>query len=119
MMRLFRKIFASLVMLAASLSLTPAMAQDAVIDQARAQGIVGEMYTGYLGIADSSRASADLRRRVDEVNARRLAIYTETSQRTGESVSTIAALTAEKQIQRAASGEVVNPGSGQSWTVKP
>ncbi len=118
-MRLFRKMFAALVMLAASFSLSPAMAQDAVIDQAKAQGVVGEMYTGYLGIADSSRASADLRRRVDEVNARRLAIYTDTSQRTGESVSTIAALTAEKQIQRAGSGEAVNPGSGQPWTRKP
>lgn len=117
-MRMFRKIFAALAVLVASLSLTPAMAQDPVIDQARAQGIVGEMYTGYLGIADPSKASADLRRRVDEVNARRLAIYTETSQRTGESVSTIAALTAEKQIQRAGSGEVVNPGSGQPWTQK-
>lgn len=118
-MRLFRKLFAALVMLAASLSLSPAVAQDAVIDQAKAQGVVGEMYTGYLGIADSSRATADLRRRVDEVNARRLSIYTDTSQRTGESVSTIAALTAEKQIQRAMSGEAVSAGAGQGWQRKP
>mgnify|MGYP000123758691 CR=1 FL=1 len=118
-MRLFRNMFAALVMALASLSLQPAVAQDAVIDQAKAQGIVGEMYTGYLGIADSSRATADLRRRVDEVNARRLSIYTETSQRTGESVSTIAALTAEKQIGRAMSGEAVNPGAGQPWQRKP
>ncbi len=117
-MRLFRKMIVALTMLVASLSLSPAMAQDAVLDQAKAQGIIGEMYTGYLGIADPARATADIRRRVDEVNARRLAIYTDTAQRTGESVSTIAALTAEKQIQRAESGEAVNPGSGQPWTRK-
>lgn len=118
-MRLFRKMFAALAIMVASFSLQPAVAQDAVIDQAKAQGVVGEMYTGYLGIADASKATPDLRRRVDEVNARRLAIYTQTSQRTGESVSTIAALTAEKQIQRAMSGEAVNPGAGQPWQRKP
>jgi hypothetical protein len=96
-----------------------AFAQDAAIDQAKAQGVVGEMYTGYLGFPDASKASADLKRRVDEVNARRLTIYTTKSQETAQPVATIAALTAEKQIARAGAGEVVKPGASDPWTKKP
>ena len=96
-----------------------ALAQDAIVEAARAQGLVGEMYTGYLGVVDASRASADLRRRVEETNARRLAAYTQTAEKTGQSVATIAALTAEKVIQRVPSGEVVLPGAGETWVRKP
>ncbi len=117
-MKHFRKLFASLLMMVSAMSLSPAMAQDAVLDQAKAQGIIGETFSGYIQIVDDSRATSDVRRRVDEVNAKRLSIYTETSKRTGESVRTIAALTAEKQIARAAPGEVVKPGENEAWTKK-
>jgi uncharacterized protein len=111
------KTFAGLVM-AVSMAATPVYAQDAVLEQAKASGVVGEMYTGYLGIADPGRASSDLRRRVDEVNARRLAVYTELAQREGQSVETIAALTAEKQIGKADSGEAVKTGPDDAWMRK-
>lgn len=118
--RLIAPVIALFAALAATLTLAgAAFAQDAAIDQAKAQGVVGEMYTGYLGFADQSKATADLKRRVDEVNARRLAIYTTKSQEAGQPVATIAALTAEKQIARAGSGEVVKPGASDPWTKKP
>lgn len=119
-MSIIRKFIAMIAALAAGLTFTSAaFAQDAAIDQAKAQGVVGEMYTGYLGFPDASKASADLKRRVDEVNARRLSLYTKTSQDSGQPVATIAALTAEKQIARAGSGEVVKPGATDAWTKKP
>ncbi len=97
-------------------SVAHAQRGDAALMQARAQGIVGEMYTGYLGIADEARATPDIRRRVDETNARRLSIYTQTANETGQTVAVIAALTAEKQIANASPGEVVKPGASEPWT---
>jgi uncharacterized protein YdbL (DUF1318 family) len=117
MIRRFAAIFAMLLAFATA---APAMAQaDPVLNQAKASGVVGEMYTGYLGIADEARATPDLRRRVQEVNSKRLQIYTQKSRDTGESVEVIAALTAEKQIARAGSGEAVKPGGSAPWKVIP
>lgn len=119
-MSMIRKFITFIAACAAAITFAgAAMAQDAAVDQAKAQGVVGEMYTGYLGFPDASKASADLKRRVDEINARRLSLYTKTSQDSGQPVSTIAALTAEKQIARAGSGEVVKPGATDAWTRKP
>lgn len=118
-MSMFRKIITAFVAMFAAATLSLAYAEDAAIEQAKAQAIIGEMYTGYLGVVDASKVSADLKRRVDEVNAGRLAAYTKISQKTGQPVSTVAALTAEKQIARAASGHAVKPGATDPWTVKP
>ncbi len=117
MIRRFAAIFAMLVAFAAA---GPALAQsDAVLNQAKAAGVVGEMYTGYLGVADEGRATADIRRRLQEVNSKRLEIYTQKSRETGQSVEVIAALTAEKQIARAGAGEKVKPGASAPWAAAP
>lgn len=118
-MNMIRKISALFAGLAMVATLGVAQAQDAAVDQAKAQGVVGEMYTGYLGFADASKATPDLKRRVDEINAKRLAIYNDTAAKTNQPMQTIAALTAEKQIARAGSGEVVKPGANEPWTKKP
>jgi uncharacterized protein YdbL (DUF1318 family) len=118
-MSLFRIILASLAAAVMAGALALAHAQgDPALEQAKAQGVIGEMFDGYLGIADPTRASADLLRRVEEVNGRRLGLYTETSRSTGEPVATIAALTALKQIDRAAPGEMVKAGPDQPWRAK-
>jgi uncharacterized protein YdbL (DUF1318 family) len=119
-MSMIRKFLTLIAVFAAlgAVSLAHAQRGDPALMQARAQGIVGEMYTGYLGIADESRATADIRRRVDETNAKRLSIYTETAKENGQTVAVIAALTAEKQIAAAGSGEVVKPGASEPWTKK-
>jgi uncharacterized protein len=118
-MSMFRKLITAFVAMFAAASLSMAYAEDAAIEQAKAKAIVGEMYTGYLGIVDDSKVTPDLKRRVDEVNAGRLAAYTQISQKTGQPVSTVAALTAEKQIARAMSGNAVKPGASEPWTIKP
>ncbi len=118
-MSMFRRMLTLAAAVFTAGALLSAHAQDAALEQAKAQGVVGEMHTGYLGEVSGKSASADLKRRIDETNAKRLAAYTETSAKTGEPVATIAALTAEKLIARAGSGEVVMPGSGEPWTQKP
>lgn len=102
----------------AAATLMTAYAADPLIEQAKAQGIVGEKYDGYLGIVDAGKASADLKRRVDENNAGRLAEYTRISQKTGDPVATVAAAMAEKQFARAEAGELLKPGPSDPWKKK-
>jgi uncharacterized protein YdbL (DUF1318 family) len=116
-MSMLKKITTWFVAMFAATALMVAHA-DPVIDQAKAQGIVGEMYTGYLGIVDPGRASADIKRRVEEVNAGRLQVYTGISQKSGDPVSVVAAAMAEKNFARAASGEPLKAGPSDPWTKK-
>src|SRR5690348_2618614 len=83
----------------AGAALLAAHAQGPVIDQAKAAGVVGEQYDGYLGFVDASKASADLKRRVSEVNAGRLAEYTRISKEKGDSVEIVAGAMALKQFE--------------------
>jgi uncharacterized protein YdbL (DUF1318 family) len=102
----------------AGAALLAAHAQGPVIDQAKAQGIVGEQYDGYLGIVDASKASADVKRRVQEINAGRLGEYTRISGEKGDPVATVAAAMAEKQFARTETGEMFKPGPNEPWTKK-
>jgi uncharacterized protein len=117
-MSMFKKIVTLFAAMFAAASLMTAYAADPVIEQAKAQGIVGELYTGYLAIVDPSKASDDLKRRVEENNAGRLQAYTEIAQKTGEPVATVGIAMAEKQFGRAESGELVKPGPSDPWTQK-
>jgi uncharacterized protein len=121
-MSMMKKITARFTAMVAALfaaaTLMTAYAADPVIEQAKAQGIIGEMYTGYLGVVDNSKVTPDVKRKVDEVNAGRLQAYTETATRTGQTVSTVAILMAEKQFARAEPGEVFKPSASDSWIKK-
>ena len=117
-MKTIRRIIAFLIAPLMAAALLTAHAADPVIEQAKAQGIVGEQFDGYLGFPDPSKASADLKRRVSENNAKRLELYTQKAQQTGTKVTDVAAVTAEKQISSASSGEMVLLGAGASWTKK-
>ncbi len=65
-----------------------------MLDAARAAGVIGEQADGYLGVAAGQTASADLRARVDQINIRRRAAYTERAAATGVSVNEMAAAVA-------------------------
>ena len=118
-MSMLKKITTWFAAFFAATALMTAYAADPAIEQAKAQGIVGEQFDGYLGIADTAKASADLKRRVSENNAGRLQVYSDISKKTGDSVQVVAAAMAEKNIARAGSGEVVKPGASEPWTKKP
>lgn len=69
----------------------PAFAQaDPVVEQARAAGTVGEQADGYVGIVSGASASADVRARVDQINIRRRAAYTERAAASGASANEMA-----------------------------
>ena len=52
----------------------PAAAQDAALNQARSQGLIGEQADGYLGFVPGASVSADLRGRVEQNNIQRRAL---------------------------------------------
>lgn len=63
---------------------------DPVVEQARAQGLVGEQTDGFLGLVTDS-VSADVRAHVNQINIRRRAAYTERAAANGASASEMAA----------------------------
>jgi uncharacterized protein YdbL (DUF1318 family) len=117
-MKLIRMILAFLAAPLLAMSLVTAHAAEPAIEAAKTQGVVGEMYNGYLGYPDPSKATPDLRRRVDENNAQRLALYQRLAQQQNQRLEDVAALAAERQIGNAPSGQMVLLGAGQSWSRK-
>jgi len=85
------------------------------VDQAKAQGLVGEQLDGYIGFVTPG-ISADIRAAVNEINIKRKSIFTKTARAKKVSVATIAGLTGEKLTTKAKPGEKIKLGDG-SWRV--
>lgn len=113
----FRALFVGFFLaFALAVSAPGASAGDPQIDAAKSAGIVGERVDGYLGfVADSPDAS--LQRRVNEINAKRRALYQQLARDTGTTIEQVGALTGEKQIANAQSGEYYMNAAGQ-WIRK-
>ncbi|MEM7663767.1 MAG: YdbL family protein [Pseudomonadota bacterium] len=93
-----------------------AFAADAVIDAAKVAGEVGERPDGYLGLVESNVAPA-VRRRVDEINARRRSLYERLAREKNVTVEQVGFLTGEKQIAGTPAGQYYMSTSG-SWIRK-
>jgi uncharacterized protein len=81
----------------------PASAQSPLVDQARAQGIVGERYDGYLGLAQP--ASAGLRSAVGAINIKRRSLYSELAARKGATPQEVGLTAGCQLLARVAVGE--------------
>lgn len=111
-----KKIVHAIVAVAASFAVaSPAFAMS--IAQAKAQCVVGEQADGYLGFADEGAADEALKRDVRSVNQQRRAAYERLANSNGVSVDVTAALTAEKLLNQAPSGQCIRDQSGR-WTKK-
>lgn len=91
----------------------PAFALD--LHEARAQGLLGEQWDGYVGIVASP--TPQLERLAAGVNAKRKAHYQEIAQRNGTKVEAVAALAGKKLVEGAPSGQFVRTNGG--WQKKP
>ena len=80
----------------------PSAALD--LDAARAQGLVGEQSDGFVG-AVSASPSADVQALVSQVNAKRRAAYADIAKKNGTAPEAVAALSAQKLIERAPAGQ--------------
>ncbi|MES1197522.1 MAG: YdbL family protein [Pseudomonadota bacterium] len=91
---LMQAAFAALALAFALSVAAPAHAQDAVVTQARAAGVVGEQADGYLGVVSGQSASADVRAHVDQINIGRRAVYTQRAASRGVAINEMAAAVA-------------------------
>ena len=98
---------------AALMLASPALAQaDPAVEAARARGEVGEQADGYLGLRSGG---GDLKARVDQINIKRRAIYTDLAAKRGVSVADVGAATAcELFGSRVAPGEYYKDEGG-AW----
>jgi uncharacterized protein len=110
-MKLMLRLGAVLLVLCTAL---PAAAQS--LDEAKAEGQVGERIDGYVGVVDAN-APGEVRALVDEVNAERREKYAEIAAERGTSVQAVAQIAGQKLIARAQGGEYVLGADGQ-WRQK-
>lgn len=115
MEQVLKKILAAAVLAAGLLvSAAPASAASATIENAKNSCIVGEQADGYLGVVSGAEASEALRREVRDINQQRKAAYADLARRNGVTIEVTAALTAEKLMNQARSGQCVRLESG-AW----
>ncbi len=113
----FRKLFVvGAAVVALGVAAGAAFAQDdtqkAIVDAAKAQGIVGEQADGYLGIRTT--ASPELRAAVEATNAGRRQVYARTATTTGVATEVAAARMFEAQLfPRISSGQWYRNAQGQ------
>jgi uncharacterized protein YdbL (DUF1318 family) len=89
----------------------------ALVDAAKAAGIVGEQADGFLGWVTPS-SDAALKAAVQEINTGRAALYREAAQRNGVTVEAAGAATYTAVVQtRLKPGEFYKPANG-GWTRK-
>jgi len=111
------RIFAAALMLAAVVFGMPpeASAQGLSLDAAKAQGLVGERRNGYLAVVKNA---AGVKALVDSINLKRRQHYMGIARQNGTNLQAVEAIVAQKVLQRAKSGTLVESTSG-SWVKKP
>jgi uncharacterized protein YdbL (DUF1318 family) len=100
-MRMMNTLF--LIFALALAALGPATAMAGPLEDAKAAGLVGERPDGYVGLV-TGNPPADVIDLVNQINAKRMAAYTDIATSNGTSVAAVGAVTAEKVYREAAPG---------------
>jgi len=112
----FKNIFAAAaLMLLATPAFADLAADKAAVDAAKAAGTVGEQADGYLGIVSS--ADGTVTAAVNEINAGRRAVYTQTATKSGVSPDAAGQATGAQLIGKVPPGQFFKPLGG-AWTKK-
>ena len=103
-----RTMMAAFALALTSLVIAPAaFAGDPQIDAAKERGVVGEQIDGYLGFVTLDGAEPSLKRKVDEINAKRRGLYQKLANDSGATPAQVAMVTGIKQIEKAAPDAMV------------
>ncbi len=86
------------------------------LDDARASGAIGERFDGFLAVRDPS-APASARQLVEEINAKRRAVYSEVSAREGATLDSVGRIYAKEIVENVPPGTWVLRENGQ-WVQK-
>ncbi len=97
------------------IALTSVNAIALTLDEARAQGLVGETFSGYIELVQTNNKQAQ--QLVDEINQARKAKYAEIAKTNQITPDSVARLAGEKLVARANEGEFVKGINGQ-WIKK-
>ena len=92
------------------------LASAQTLDEAKAQGLVGERVDGYVGIVVSN-PSTEVRELVTKTNAGRRQVYEDLAKRNNITVEAVGIVSAEKLRDQARPGEYIQSSSGQ-WQKK-
>ena len=105
---------AALLLLCSGLFAAPALALS--LNEAKAQGLVGERVDGFVGIVVADPPAA-VRELVEQVNRQRREKYGEVAEQRGVPLDAVAKITGEKQLERTPAGQYVAGADGQ-WRRK-
>ena len=86
------------------------------LEDAKAEGLIGERIDGYLGVVDAG-APGSVKSLVNQINAEREAAYAKIAQKQGAPVEAVAQIAGRKLIERAPRGEYVMGADGR-WQQK-
>src|SRR5688572_8767705 len=92
------------------------MAFAITLDEAKAQGLIGEKVDGYVA-AVIANPSAEVQALIDSTNDGRRKVYEDLAQRNNITVDAVGIVSAEKLREKAGRGEYVQSTSGQ-WEKK-
>jgi uncharacterized protein YdbL (DUF1318 family) len=101
----------SLVLIASSIAFS---AWAVTLDQAKQQGLVGEMSNGYLGVVVASPEVSEL---VEMVNKKRKDIYLNLARKNKITMQQVTKLAGEKSMAKTQSGHLIQNADGH-WVTK-
>lgn len=84
------------------------------LDDAKQQGLIGEMKNGYLGVVVNSTETQNL---VNDINEKRKNIYLNLARKNEITMEQVMALAGEKAISKTQSGHFIQNAAGQ-WVKK-
>jgi hypothetical protein len=84
------------------------------LDEAKANGLVGEKANGYLGAV--RQANAETQALIDDVNKKRQQAYEDIAKRNGTTVRSVETLAGEKAVQNTKPGNYIEGPGG--WVKK-
>jgi len=91
-------------------------AMASALDDAKNQGLIGELSTGYIGLVVAN-ANAQTRALVQEVNARRYQEYQRIAKTNGIALADVEKLAAAKAFKKTRPGNYIKP-AGSGWRKK-
>ena len=86
------------------------------LSQPKADGLIGEQANGYIGLVQQN-VSADIKRLVNDVNAKRKAGYQRIAKKQGTSLAEVERVGGNTAIEKTLRGNYIRDGSG-AWRKK-
>lgn len=105
-----------LALLISMLTVSVSVAATSPLTQPKAGGLIGEQFDGYLGLVKQD-VPANIKKLVDEVNAKRKAGYQRIATKQGVSLSEVEKVGAVKAFEKTLEGNYIRDASG-TWRKK-